>query len=348
MIRVFQMRWLLPGFLLAFAGATDLALGGDILRGGAGANPAAGRRAAEARANAGEAAAAAARGRANDRLARTTKIVSDMRALQQAARAAAVGSGGVPNGLGPRGLDLDRVVYGANDPVQSGNTVTVRQNQAQALLEWKSFNVGRETTLNFDQSAGGADASKWIAFNRVTGTSTAPSQILGRINAQGQVYVLNQNGIIFGAGSQVNARALVASTLPINENLIQRGLLNQEDKNARFLFDHSLLETDPSETVFGDIVVEQGARLSATTTPEKVGGRIILAGSNVQNAGTISTPDGQPILAAGSQIGFAAHPSSDPTLRGLDVYIGEVSESAGTAEKSGLIEYRIFCFFGKL
>ncbi|MBU6182285.1 MAG: filamentous hemagglutinin family protein [Verrucomicrobia bacterium] len=356
MIRAFQMRWLMPGFFLAFAGATDLALGGDILRGGAGAGAAAGRRVAESRALAGEAAAVAARVRANDRLARTTKAVNGMRALQQAARAAA-GGGGIPNGLVPGGLDLDRVAYGAANPQQSGNTVTVRQNQAQALLEWKSFNVGRETTLNFDQSAGGADASKWIAFNRVTGASTAPSQILGRINAQGQVYVLNQNGVIFGAGSQVNARTLVASTLPINENLIQRGLLNNPD--AQFLFSAFALDAgtkgptpaftpDPAtlpDGSFGDIVVERGALITAPTSAEKVGGRVVLAGANVRNEGTISTPDGQTILAAGLQVGFAAHPTSDPTLRGLDVYIGETSYApggsqppAGTAMNAGLIE----------
>jgi filamentous hemagglutinin len=279
-----------------------------------------------------------------------------MRKLQQDARAAA-GVGGVPNGLVPGGLDLDRVVYGAADPVQSGNTVTVLQNQAQALLEWKSFNVGRETTLNFDQIAGGADAAKWVAFNRVTGASASPSQILGRINSDGQVYILNQNGIIFGAGSQANTRSLVASSLPINENLIQRGLLNNPD--AQFLFSASALSAGtkgptPAFTPgpatlpdgsFGDVVVERGASISSPTSAEKVGGRVVLAGANVRNEGTISTPDGQTILAAGLQVGFAAHSTSDPTLRGLDVYIGETSYApggsqplAGTATNSGLIE----------
>jgi len=356
MIRLFKMWLTAPGFLLAFAGMLPHALGGDILRGGAAAGGGAGRRSAEARSNAGAAAAQAAKVRAQDQLARTTKTVNDMRALQAAARSAA-GVNSIPNGLVTGGLEFDRVVSGAADPVPSGNTVTVRQNQAQALLEWKTFNVGRETTLNFDQSAGGADASKWIAFNRVAGASAAPSQILGRINAQGQVYVLNQNGIVFGAGSQVNARALVASSLPINENLIQRGLLNNPD--AQFLFSTTALAagtkgptpafTPGAATLpdgsFGDVVVERGALITSPTSAEKVGGRVVLAGANVRNEGTISTPDGQTILAAGLQVGFAAHPTSDPTLRGLDVYIGETSyapggsqPSAGTVTNSGLIE----------
>ena len=356
MIRLFKFWLGIPGFLFAFAGLLPHALGGDILRGGAGANSAAGRRSAEARSNSGAAAAQASRVRAQDQLARTTKTVNDMRALQTAARVAA-GGNPVPNGLGSGGLDLDRIVRGASNPTQAGNTVTIRQNESQALLEWKSFNVGRDTTLKFDQSAGGVHASKWVAFNSVTGASTAPSKILGRINADGQVYVLNQNGIIFGAGSQVNARALVASTLPINENLIQRGLLNNPD--AQFLFSTSALDagtkgptpafTPSAPTLadgsFGDIVVERGATISSPSNSEKVGGRVTLVGANVRNEGTISTPDGQTIMAAGLQVGFAAHPTSDPTLRGLDVYVGNVDYApggaqspAGTVWNAGLVE----------
>ena len=65
----------------------------------------------------------------------------------------------------------------------------------------------------------------------------------------------------------------------------------------------------------------------------------MLIGPNVINKGDISTPDGQTILAAGLQVGIEA--SSQPQLRGLDVYIGAVSDSAnpiaGTAENDGLI-----------
>ena len=55
----------------------------------------------------------------------------------------------------------------------------------------------------------------WIAFNRILDPSLAPSQIFGTIQASGQVYVINQNGIIFGGASQVNVGALVASTMSL-------------------------------------------------------------------------------------------------------------------------------------
>ena len=76
--------------------------------------------------------------------------------------------------------------------------------------------------------------SKVIPGNRSTDPSGNPTQILGSIEAQGQVYIINQNGIIFGGASQVNTHALVASSLPINDNLITRGLLNNPD--SQFLF----------------------------------------------------------------------------------------------------------------
>ena len=62
--------------------------------------------------------------------------------------------------------------------------------------------------------------SQWIAFNIVNDPLGVPSQILGSIQALGQVYLINQNGIIFGGSSQVNVNTLVASSLPINTNLI--------------------------------------------------------------------------------------------------------------------------------
>ncbi len=322
---------------------------GDILRGGASA--ANGRRASDARANAGAAAADTAKVRAQDRLARTTKVISDMRALQDSARAAAVASS-VPNGLADGGLKVltgpNAKWQGANAPVVNGNTVNIRQNQSQALLHWETFNVGKDTTLNFDQSAGGVDAGKWIAFNKVFDPAAKPSEIQGKINAQGQVYIINQNGIIFGAGSQVNARALVASTLPINDNLVKNGLLNNKD--SQFLFSKSFAE-DPS-AIFGDVVVERGALLTSPEGEGGNGGRVMLVAPNVTNAGTISTPAGQTILAAGLDVGINAHgtaasqyktstkpstPGEDPSLRGLDVWVGEVGD-AGSVTNTGLVE----------
>ena len=322
---------------------------GDMLRAGGSAGNA--KRNSEARANAVAAAAEAAKVRAQDRLTRTTKAVNDMRALQASARAAA-GANSIPNGLTEGGLKVltgaNAKWEGANAATATGNTVGIKQTASQALLHWETFNVGSQTTVNFDQSAGGADSGKWIAFNKVFDPTAKPSQIRGKINAKGQVYIINQNGIIFGAGSQVNARTLVASSLPINDNLIKNGLLNNKD--AQFLFSGldvpggsdgtpAFIPTPlPTGAKYGDVVVERGALLETPTSADGNGGRVMLVGANVRNEGSISTPAGQTILAAGLQVGIQAHNSEDPSLRGLDVWVGAVGDYAGTAQNFGIIE----------
>ncbi len=273
----------------------------------------------------------------------------------------------VANGLAPGGLQVAPAVpqnpqlwVGANLPQQTiangQTTVTITQNAQQAILNWQTFNIGRETHLTFDQTAGGENASQWIAFNKISDPSGNPSQILGSLDALGQVYVINQNGILFGGSSQVNLHTLVASSLPINDNLIGRGLLNNPDN--QFLFSALPIPagqngtpafTPPapltSDGRLGDVIVEKGAQINAPTSSDHVGGRVALIGANATNDGTISTPDGQTIIASGLQVGFAAHPSSDPSLRGLDVYIGAVADPnssaapyAGSASNSGLID----------
>lgn len=409
---------LLLGALCAafLAVAAPVAIAGDILRGGGSAAGATGSSGGAAAAPPGT--TAPVNLVAGDILRRTTAALQAVQNMQAAARAAASAANAANNlGLNPRnsaqplpdvpdGLNAPdstgpglSVAYtngaptlwvGATAPTQQTSTgtsvpaqvtVTITQQQQQAYLQWQTFDVGRNTSLVFDQSGGGSSAANWIAFNFVRDPSGRPSQILGDIstvnNSQGspqvggQVYVMDANGIIFGGSSQVNAGALVASSLPINTNLIQRGLLNNPDE--QFLFSAlplapgnngptpaftpsaAVAGVAPAQTPFdpagsgqvadskgspyayGDVIALAGAELTAPST-NFVGGKVALVGPNVTNQGTITTPDGQTILAAGLQVGLAAHNTSDATLRGLDVYVGEVADktlpnqpAAGTA-----------------
>src|SRR6185312_2118134 len=94
----------------------------------------------------------------------------------------------------------------------------------KAILTWNKFNVGRETDLYFNQTAGGGAAANWIALNRVLDPSLIPSQILGTIKSEGQVYVINKNGIIFGGSSQVDVGTLVASSLALSNAQFLAGI----------------------------------------------------------------------------------------------------------------------------
>ena len=338
--------------LLPFAASA-----GDILRGGATAGHRSG---SVIPSSPNPAVVEQARVNGNDALARTTQTIQAMQAMQKSARELAQrGSGsltraGVPlpsvrDGLTQGGLKVapgatpgSALWRGAAAPRQiqknGGTNVIVTQTQQQALLTWETFNIGKKTTLTFDQGQGGKAVRQWVAINKVEDPAGVPSQILGKIEAPGQVYVINQNGILFGGTSQVNTHALVASALPINDNLVQRGLLNNPD--AQFLFSALAIPALASNATMpaftppaapntpggrlGDVIVEKGAQLTSPTSADGVGGRIALVGANVRNEGTIATPDGQTILAAGLQIGFTAHSASDPSLRGLDVYVGKV------------------------
>jgi filamentous hemagglutinin family protein len=102
-----------------------------------------------------------------------------------------------------------QVTAGSAGIAQSGSTTTITQTSQNVALNWNSFNVGATETVNFMQP--GASS---LAVNRILDTSG--SQIMGRLNANGQVFLINPNGVLFGAGAQVNVGGIVASTLDFN------------------------------------------------------------------------------------------------------------------------------------
>jgi filamentous hemagglutinin family protein len=381
---------LIQAVLIVFSGSSPLlAITMGEVRSGVVPGQSGGRGSASNLQNAGAASAAMTATLARQSIQRSDTAVGAMRAMQQnaaaAARAAARsgnptlpngqtvnGSSVIPNGLAANWLHPHDGFDGNRNPLATSwrgaginlqktglqssgdHNVEITQSSQNAYLYWKDFNVGPRSTINFDQSKGGADAGKWIAFNKITGNAS-PSSIYGKITAQGQVYILNQNGIMFHNGSEVNVHALVASTLPINpyfagdpmNGIEGRGLLNNTD--YQFLFSALKLSSsqnypetwDPGNgtpiaaSAIGGLKVEKGALISTAKPNGGTGGRVMLVGPSVRNDGTISTPDGQTILAAGLQVGVSAHPSSDPSLRGLDVHVGRVVDDADrTAAKS--------------
>ncbi|MGL3823098.1 filamentous haemagglutinin family protein [Sphingopyxis sp. R3-92] len=281
--------------------------------------------------------------RALDALRRATQTRTQMQDAQMQARIAAQQAlNAIPNGLGQGGLqaapeiEIDPSLWvGAGGPQQGagkdGRTnVTVEQTQQKAILTWDSFNVGRETDLTFNQQ--GAD---WVVLNRVRDADA--SQIHGSINAKGTVLILNQNGILFGGASSVNVRNLVASSANItNDDFLNRGIYSQL-QGTNYL---------PSFTgAGGAITVEAGAqiRTHAPTSITSGGGYVLLMGTEVTNAGSITTPRGQTLLSAGDEFivrrgyGTAENPYS--TTRGNEVR-GLISggSTSGAVTNSGLIE----------
>ena len=77
-----------------------------------------------------------------------------------------------------------------------GATLNIQQVTARAVINWQSFNLGSSAQVNFNQP----DANS-VTLNRVLDSN--PSQIFGRISAQGQVFISNPQGVVFGSGSSV-------------------------------------------------------------------------------------------------------------------------------------------------
>jgi filamentous hemagglutinin family protein len=281
---------------------------------------------------------------AQNALKRATLSIQAMQASQQAARDAARAQLNampniVTNGLGTGGLVVGNGLWqGADLPTEIRNgdsaNVTVKQTQQKAILEWETFNVGGKTELYFDQRAGGANAKDWIALNRVTGLDTAPSKILGSIKAEGQVYVINRNGIIFGGASQVNVGTLVASSLSLTNQQFLAGINTSIVAGGYFHlpqfgdYNPNLPDTtksaDPANPVGqpapfmpasapGSVIVETGADVAA-----KSGGKVMLFAPKVINSGLVSAQDGQVIMAAGEQVYLRTNPGD---VRGLDVAV---------------------------
>ncbi|EEF7266480.1 filamentous hemagglutinin N-terminal domain-containing protein [Salmonella enterica] len=165
-----------------------------------------------------------------------------------------------------------QIVDGQGSISTSGNQMTIHQNTQNMATNWHSFDIGQNNTVEFVQP----DSSS-VALNRVTGASG--SQIMGTLKANGQVFILNPNGVLFGKDARVNVAGLVASTKNINTADFMKGRYTLSG------------EGNP-----GAQVINQG---SLTTTK---GGYIVLAADQVKNSGTITTLSGKTVLAAGRAV----------------------------------------------
>ncbi|WP_234418562.1 filamentous hemagglutinin N-terminal domain-containing protein [Dongshaea marina] len=94
--------------------------------------------------------------------------------------------------------------------------MTIHQHSDKLITNWQSFSIGQDASVTFKQPGSGS-----VALNRVTGQS--PSQILGRLNANGHVMLINPSGILFGPHSQVNVGAITASALNISDQAFLEG-----------------------------------------------------------------------------------------------------------------------------
>jgi filamentous hemagglutinin family protein len=265
------------------------------------------------------------------------QAIAAQQGAQAAARQAAANDPtSVPDGLADGGLkvDTDSLTAGwlnANAPVQTvsnGRTnVAIRQTADRAILNWETFNVGRQTTVEFQQQ------SAWSVLNKVNDPQARPSQIQGQIKADGTVMIANRNGIVFSGSSQVDVRNLVAAAARITDNQFTSGGLYGAS-----------VATPTFTDALGKVEVQAGAKIT-TTEPRSVtdgGGYVMLLGTEVSNAGEIATRKGQALLAAGDSFlirkGVGTDGNTFSTTRGSEVAPQFVADStAGKVVNSGLL-----------
>ncbi|WP_292807844.1 filamentous hemagglutinin N-terminal domain-containing protein [Methylotenera sp.] len=162
------------------------------------------------------------------------------------------------------------VTAGSGTISQSGNTMTVTQTTPRMAADWQSFSIGQGHHVNFVQPSASA-----VALNRVIGSDV--SVIQGSLTANGHVFLINPNGVLFTPTAQVNVGGIVASTQNINTANFMQG---------SYIF----------EGASNGLIVNQGNITTAN------GGTIALIAAKVINDGTLTANAGNVLLGAGSKV----------------------------------------------
>ena len=179
-----------------------------------------------------------------------------------------------------------QIQSGQGTIAQNGKNMTVTQQSGKMAVDWTQFNIARDEAVKFAQP--GRDA---VALKRITGGQK--SVIDGALSANGNLFLVNPNGVVFGKTSSIEVGSLVASTAQLNDTYMKRFA----DSTANL----NLTIGDGNSSV----ILNEG-----TITAQ--GGLVALHAAQVENTGTISNAGGQVALAAAKQLTLS--PDSDGKL----------------------------------
>lgn len=228
-------------------------------------------------------------------------------ALALALAAPALSAQVLPGGL--------QVVAGQASVQTQGTQMTVT-NSANAILNWRSFSIGPQSSVRFQQP----DAASRV-LNRVTGND--PSAIFGSLSSNGQVWLLNPNGVLFGAGARIDVAGLVASTLSLPDADFLAG-------RARFSLAPGA-DADARLVNQGEIRTASGGRVALLSGP-----------GGAENSGLVEAAGGQVLLAAGREIELVDTHAPNLALRvaapaGQALNLGQVLAPGGRIDVQAAI-----------
>ena len=169
----------------------------------------------------------------------------------------------IPVYAAPNGAN---VVHGNVNISQSGSNTIINQNTDKAIINWNSFDVNKGESVLFNQNS-----SSSIILNRVT--NGLPTSIFGNISANGNVFILNQAGVLVGNGASINTNSFLAGAANINDNDFIAGKYNFYGAQGNIINNGSIKVQD--------------------------GGYAVLMGKNVENNGLISAKLGKIYLSSG-------------------------------------------------
>jgi filamentous hemagglutinin len=219
----------------------------------------------------------------------------------------------------PAGINIRDIVNDSTRVISSDiNNITFQQLKPQAIVNYNQLDLAKGQNFNVNMQAG------WSMLNRVH--SVDPSILNGNVNAAGNIYFINANGVIIGKDAVFNVGSLFAGTLNITDALFQSGFVNEAGYNSVFeLVDTINLTPDQATKVNNaEVRVESGAQINAAK-----GGKVMLFAPNVkvEKNAVIKTPDGQTILAAGKKIYLKG--SQDPAGMLVEVASGGTATNLG-------------------
>ncbi|HEY0953789.1 MAG TPA: filamentous hemagglutinin N-terminal domain-containing protein, partial [Roseateles sp.] len=179
-----------------------------------------------------------------------------------------------------------QVVAGQASISSNGALMTIQQGSARAAIDWQRFNIGAQAQVQFLQPDAGS-----VTLNRVLDPN--PSQIFGRLTANGRVFLSNPSGIYFAPGASVNVGALVATTRSMGTAEFMAGADAFAPDAARgSIVNLGELHAPGGIALQAGGLIQQGGRVSADSLTER-GGRIVLEAASIAlDAGSQTTADG--------------------------------------------------------
>lgn len=207
-----------------------------------------------------------------------------------------------------------RVTAGNASIASSGTTTTITQTSDRAVINWNTFDIGAAETVRFTQPSAQA-----AALNRVTGSQL--SSLQGTLTANGQIYLVNPNGVLIGNGAQINASSFLATTASIAD---EKFMASAASATGRYDF-NELTTASASGTIVnaGNITVADGG-IAALVAPA------------IKNTGVIAARVGTIELASATR--FTLDLFGDDLVR---VAVGDAINTALTDVQGNAVKSQV-------